>query len=64
MKCCLSHLLILTPVVEHLSQARTKINPRRKTTEINLAAFLAEHTNTQVADMGVSARRSALFHES
>lgn len=33
---------------------------RRKTTEINLAAFLVQHTNTWSADMDVNTRKSTL----
>lgn len=33
---------------------------RRKTTEINLADFLVEHTNTQANDTGVNTKKSTL----
>lgn len=57
--CCLFHLLTLTSLVKHLPLANSK-KKRRKTTEINLAAFLVEHTNTRATDMDVNTRESTL----
>lgn len=56
--CCLFHLLTLTSLVIHLPLVNTIAG--RKTTEINLAAFLVEHTNTRATDMDVNTRKSTL----
>lgn len=59
--CCLFHLLTLTPLVKHLPLANAIAGKkRRKTTEINLAAPLVEHTDTQATDTDVNTRKFTL----